>query len=220
MESFVDISTLTIEEVTGTLRAADEVDTPPPPPSPQVSGGKLLLTEEQWLDRYKQKDGDPGRGGTNSGGWGKRRGKPRGRGGKGTSEGRSYSGRASQDDECRRCGKKGHWAKDCRGKLKVKEEAYAAQEIPTHISDPASLARAASSYKLLRDLIKDPTFLDGLKGHHRDHGFTSSLLLGFFYQESSEAPSHLWQHHSDKNRCLAPSFIPTSDMIQSSDRGK
>lgn len=44
MESFVDISTLTIEEVTGTLRAADEVDTPPPPPSPQASGGKLLLT--------------------------------------------------------------------------------------------------------------------------------------------------------------------------------
>jgi len=93
-------------------------------------------------------------------------------------------------------------------------------KIPTHISDPASLARAASAYKPWRDLIKDPTFLDGLKGQHSDHGFTSSLLLGFFYQESSEAPSHLWQHHSDKNRCLAPSFIPTSEMIQSSDRGK
>jgi hypothetical protein len=128
MESFVDISTLTIKEVTDTLRAADEVDTLPPPPSPQVSGGKLLLTEEQWLDRYKQKDGDSGRGGANSGGRGKRRGKPRGRGGKGTPKGRNYSGRASQDDECRRCGKKGHWAKDCRGKLKVKEEAYATQE--------------------------------------------------------------------------------------------
>jgi len=93
-------------------------------------------------------------------------------------------------------------------------------KIPTHISDPASLARAASAYKPWRELIKDPTFLDGLKGQHSDHGFTSSLLLGFFYQESSEAPSHLWQHHSDKNRCLAPSFIPTSEMIQSSDRGK
>jgi hypothetical protein len=119
---------LTIEEVTGTLRAADEVDTPPPPPSPQVSGGKLLLTEEQWLDRYKQKDGDSGRGGASSGGRGKRRGKPRARGGKGASEGRSNSNRASSDDECKRCGKKGHWAQDCRGKLKVKGEAYAAQE--------------------------------------------------------------------------------------------
>ena len=70
MESFVDISTLTIEEVTGTLRAADEVDTPPPPTLPQASVGKLLLTEEQWLDRYKQKDGDSGRGGATSGGRG------------------------------------------------------------------------------------------------------------------------------------------------------
>ncbi|CAN6227559.1 unnamed protein product [Urochloa humidicola] len=86
-------------------------------------------------------------------------------------------------------------------------------KIPTHISDPASLARAASSYKPWRDLIKDPSFLDSLKGQYRDHGFTSSLLLGFFYQESSEAPSHLWQHHDDKNRCLAPSFTPTSELI-------
>ncbi|CAN6234526.1 unnamed protein product [Urochloa humidicola] len=86
-------------------------------------------------------------------------------------------------------------------------------KIPTHISDPASLARAASSYKPWRDLIKNPTFLDSLKGKYRDHGFTSSLLLGFFYQESSEAPSHLWQHHDDKNRCLAPNFIPTSELI-------
>ncbi|XP_062225295.1 uncharacterized protein LOC133923977 [Phragmites australis] len=87
-------------------------------------------------------------------------------------------------------------------------------KIPTHISDPASLVRAASSYKLWRNLIKDSTFLDGLKRRHGDHGFTSSLLLGFFYQESSEAPSHLWQHHMDKNRCLAPSFIPTSELLQ------
>uniref|UniRef100_A0A0A9G8C9 F-box domain-containing protein n=1 Tax=Arundo donax TaxID=35708 RepID=A0A0A9G8C9_ARUDO len=87
-------------------------------------------------------------------------------------------------------------------------------KIPTHISDPASLARAASPYKLWRYLIKDSTFLDSLKAHHSDHDFTSSLLLGFFYQESSEAPSHLWQHHEDKNRCLAPSFIPTSELLK------
>jgi hypothetical protein len=127
MESFIDISTLTIEEVTGTLRAADEVDTPPPPPAPQV-GSKLLLTKEQWLDQYKQKDDDSSRGGASSGGRGKCRGKPRAWGGKGASEGCSNSGRASPDDECKHCGKKGHWAQDCHGKLKVKGEAYAAQE--------------------------------------------------------------------------------------------
>ncbi|KAK3145130.1 hypothetical protein QOZ80_4AG0323620 [Eleusine coracana subsp. coracana] len=86
-------------------------------------------------------------------------------------------------------------------------------KIPAHITDPATLVRAASSHKLWHNLIKDSTFLDGLKKRHSDHGFTSSLLLGFFYQESSEAASHLWQHHEDKNRCLAPSFISTSEFI-------
>uniref|UniRef100_A0A0A8XR91 Uncharacterized protein n=1 Tax=Arundo donax TaxID=35708 RepID=A0A0A8XR91_ARUDO len=86
-------------------------------------------------------------------------------------------------------------------------------KIPTHTSDPASLVRAASSCKLWRDIIKDSTFLDGLKTQQLDHGFTSSLLLGFFYQDSTEAPEHLWQHHKDKSRCLAPSFIPTSGLL-------
>jgi hypothetical protein len=73
--------------------------------------------------------------------------------------------------------------------------------------------RAASSQKLWRHLIKDPAFLDGLRSRYDDHGFTSSLLLGFFYQEDSEAPSHLWQHHEDKSRCLAPSFVPASELV-------
>lgn len=86
-------------------------------------------------------------------------------------------------------------------------------QIPKYISDPASLARAASSCKLWRGVIKDPAFLDGLKTRHLDHGFTSSLLLGFFYQDSAEAPEHLWQHHKDKTRCMAPSFTPTSELL-------
>ena len=86
-------------------------------------------------------------------------------------------------------------------------------QIPKYISDPASLARAASSCKLWRGVIKDRAFLDGLKTRHLDHGFTSSLLLGFFYQDSAEAPEHLWQHHKDKTRCMAPSFTPTSELL-------
>ena len=88
-------------------------------------------------------------------------------------------------------------------------------KIPEYISDPVSLARVASSSKLWRSIIKETAFLDGLMTRHLDHGFTSSLLLGFFYQDSAEAPDHLWQHHRDKNRCLAPSFMPMSELSKS-----
>ncbi|CAN6308733.1 unnamed protein product [Urochloa humidicola] len=86
-------------------------------------------------------------------------------------------------------------------------------QIPKYISDPALLARAASSCKLWRGVIKDPAFLDGLKMRHLNHGFTSSLFLGFFYQDSVEAPEHLWQHHKDRTRCMAPSFTPMSELL-------
>jgi len=96
---------------------ADDVE----PTPPQAASGKLLLTEEQWLERYKKQD--PGRGGSSSGGRdkGRGRGKPRGCDGGNSSDtrGSASSGRASPDDECKRYGKKGHWAQKCRGKLKV-----------------------------------------------------------------------------------------------------
>jgi len=135
IETLLDISELSIEEVTGRLKAANDVKTAPS----QVVGGKLLLTEEQWLERYKKKES--GRGDTSSSGHGKGHGKPRGRGGRGNSdarsgigghnsEGRTGSGasRANPDDICKRCGKKGHWAEHCRGKLKTEEQAHVAQD--------------------------------------------------------------------------------------------
>ncbi|CAL4936734.1 unnamed protein product [Urochloa decumbens] len=86
-------------------------------------------------------------------------------------------------------------------------------QIPKYIYDPASLARAASSCQLWRGVIKDSAFLDGLKMRYLDHGFTSSLLLGFFYQDSIEAAEYLWQHHKDRTRCMAPSFTPMSELL-------
>ncbi|XP_066391725.1 uncharacterized protein [Miscanthus floridulus] len=123
IETLLDISQLSIEEVTGRLKAADDVE----PTPPQAAGGKLLLTEEQWLERYKKQDS--GRGSSSSGGRGKRRGKPRGRGGN-NSDGRGgpSSGRVGPDDVCKRCGKKGHWAQHCRGKLKTEKQAHVAQD--------------------------------------------------------------------------------------------
>jgi hypothetical protein len=53
IETLLDISQLSIEDVTGRLKAADDVE----PAPAQTATGKLLLTEEQWIERYKKKDG-------------------------------------------------------------------------------------------------------------------------------------------------------------------
>ncbi|XP_066378831.1 uncharacterized protein [Miscanthus floridulus] len=94
----------------------------------KAAGGKLLLTEEQWVERYKQRGQESSYGGSGSGGRGKRRGRGRGRGAGGNSDSRanSSSGRPSLDDPCKHCGKKGHWARDCRGKKE--EQAHVAQD--------------------------------------------------------------------------------------------
>jgi hypothetical protein len=93
MEAFTDLSTLTIEEVTGTLKSSDDANEEAAPPPPNSTSGKLLLTKEEWLEKYKQED--PGWGGSNSGsgGRGKSRGggKSRGRGGRSNSDRRSNS---------------------------------------------------------------------------------------------------------------------------------
>jgi hypothetical protein len=49
IETLLNIYLLLIEEVIGRLKVADDVE-------PQTTGGKLLLTEEQWVERYKKKD--------------------------------------------------------------------------------------------------------------------------------------------------------------------
>lgn len=87
-------------------------------------------------------------------------------------------------------------------------------KIPAHISDPASLARLASSCKFWHNLIKDPAFLESLRRRHNDHGFTPSLLLGFFYQDNKRSSKDLWEYHIDKTRCLAPRFVRMSELSQ------
>jgi hypothetical protein len=101
IETLLNIDTLSIEEVTGRLKAATD-DEPAPP---QTADGKLLLTEEQWLEKYKKLEYS--RGGSSSGSRGKRRDRGHGR-----SDGGNNDTRASTNagDTCRNCGKKGHWA--------------------------------------------------------------------------------------------------------------
>jgi hypothetical protein len=116
IETLLDISQLSIEEVTGRLKAADDVD----PAPAHTASGKLLLTKEQWVEMYKKKP-ESGRGGSGSGSRGKGRGRGRGRGAGGNSDSKGGFGspRPPPDDPCPRCGEKGHWASECRNKKKM-----------------------------------------------------------------------------------------------------
>jgi hypothetical protein len=104
IETLLDISQLSIEEVTGRLKATDDVE----PAPAHTASGKLRVTEEQWVEKYKKKASEPSHGGSGSGGRGRGHGRGRRRG----SGGRT-SARPPPDDPCPWCGKKGHWARNC-----------------------------------------------------------------------------------------------------------
>ena len=93
----LNLSTLIIEDVTGRLRVVDErleqaIAT--------KDSGKLLLIEEEWATRMKEKKS--GEASSSRGGDGKRRGKAS-----------SEKKKKVDPNACRRCGKIGHWAKEC-----------------------------------------------------------------------------------------------------------
>ncbi|WVZ81795.1 hypothetical protein U9M48_029136, partial [Paspalum notatum var. saurae] len=130
------VSTLTVEEITGRLLASED----DPEPTPPQAGGKLYLTEEQWLERYKQKEAENGRASSGSGGRGKCHGsKGKGRGG-GNTETREGSGSTPgrNGDACRYCGKPGHWAKECRS-WKRDQQAQQGQQAHVAQDDEPSL---------------------------------------------------------------------------------
>jgi hypothetical protein len=131
IQTLLDVETLTLANVTGRLKAVeDELEAPP---ASVNHAGKLYLTEEACEEKWRLREGSnasrsSGRGG---GGRGANHGRGRGRGNGGNDRDSSGSnppglGKVGRD-QCRKCGKKGHWARDCRSKPK-KEAAFTTQE--------------------------------------------------------------------------------------------
>ncbi|KAG8060127.1 hypothetical protein GUJ93_ZPchr0002g24035 [Zizania palustris] len=138
--TLLDVSTLTVSDLVGRLKAAEE--TFEEAPGSLQQDGRLYLTEEEW-DARQKKEAENHLGGGLSGGGGRqgggRRGHGRGRGGRWS--GGQSSGKGG--DECRRCGKLGHWARECRSKPK-REQAHAVEE-----EEEASLLHVRTSPTVL-----------------------------------------------------------------------
>jgi transposase InsO family protein len=120
IESLLDTKNMSIEELTGRLKVCEE-DNSDDDAAGEAGGGKLLLTEEQWRARMKGDGSSGSSGGSGSG----KNGRNKGRGKDSRDKGKT-SGGASRDDECRYCGKLGHWARDCH--KKKREEAHLVKE--------------------------------------------------------------------------------------------
>jgi hypothetical protein len=129
IETLLDVSTLSIREVIGRLKAVED-----DPAESSIVEGKLLHMEEEWHEKVKKKDmGEASRGSSNGdrGGRGhgnRNRGRGRGHGDRGDAS--SSSGGHGNIGNYHRCGKAGHWSHDCRSKqpMKKEEQAYVAQE--------------------------------------------------------------------------------------------
>ena len=127
IETLLDVDDMTVEELVGRLKSAEVRDRSRNLPAATNSNGKLLLSEEEWLARYKHRlAGEGSRSGGNSG---KSSGGPHGGDNGGARTGGSSGDPArvaTKTDRCKYCGKKDHWARECR-KKKRDEAALLAQ---------------------------------------------------------------------------------------------
>jgi hypothetical protein len=146
IESLLDLKKMTLEELTGCLvvcedREADE--------EKSAAGGRLLLTEEEWAARSKL--GDRGAG-SSSGGDRKQKGdyKPKQHAGdRGPGKPGGGDGAPRRKGECRYCGIRGHWAKECRKRERDRREkggeAHIAQAEEAHVAQAAPQMLLAAS---------------------------------------------------------------------------
>lgn len=97
IETLLDLSELSLEDVTGRLKTVEDRKV-----TLASAGGKLLLTEEQWAARCKERSSGGASDSSKGGGRGKGKPKKKGKAG------------PRPDDQCHNCGKEGHWACDCK----------------------------------------------------------------------------------------------------------
>lgn len=124
IKTLLDIDSISLQEVTGRLRNAEEKRAGKKKPA--AESGKLMLTEEQWQARMKERrQNDGGSSSGRSKGTNRRR---RGHGRK--AEGGNFGAKEMNCDDARdtfrNCSKPGHWTKD-RCKPKKTEEAHLVQ---------------------------------------------------------------------------------------------
>ncbi|XBJ10170.1 hypothetical protein VPH35_015098 [Triticum aestivum] len=112
IETLLDLSELSIEELTSRLRVVEERLED----GRESFGGEQLLLSKKWEARKRQGRG----GGAPSSGGGIGRGGGRTQGGAGRGAGND------DRDKCRYCSIKGHWARECRRRMADEDAAAAA----------------------------------------------------------------------------------------------
>ncbi|XP_066342303.1 uncharacterized protein [Miscanthus floridulus] len=185
IEMFCNLRTISIEDVIRVFEDRGKQK------SVTDAMGRLLLTEEDWEARRKaRRDQDSsGRSAASSsdgkkrGQRGQGRGRGKGVGGSTSHDGKQAepnSGKATRADQCKRCGKYGHWAKDCRSKPKAEAHVAQAEED----AEPALLMARAT---VVPNPVPDP------------HGAATTPTAG------APPPSLSWRARSSPSWTATPS---------------
>ncbi|TVU20732.1 hypothetical protein EJB05_30327, partial [Eragrostis curvula] len=100
-------------------------------------------------------------------------------------------------------------------------------EILSRVGDAVSVVRCAATCKAWRRLIKEPVFLSLLRCRRRVGGFDPSILLGFFFRDTSQSlpRRHLYRRRPTRFLLLggsqpqasAPVVLPLSRFLTTAD---
>jgi hypothetical protein len=181
METMMDPSTMTFEEVVGHLRTVEErlegdLDG-------SGSGGQLLLTKQQWEAKKRQSHGGAPTG--------------KGKGKVGLLQQGGASAPAAGGDvpkyRCRYCGKKGHWARECRKKERA-EAAAGVHPAAVNLAQAEEDESLAMMMACIEEVLEHappsaPSVIDNTLACTGGHVFLNE-------QRAIVTPSHAGEHGS------------------------